>query len=177
MEIGNKIKSLRLQCSLTQEELADRCDLTKGYISQLENDLTSPSIETLMDILAALGSSLKEFFSQDTDEKVVYCEKDFITKTTPESKFTWLVSDSQKNMMEPAILVLKPGASTIEDSPHKGEEFGYVLEGEVIIKLGKKQYKASKGNAFYYECDKLHYIENTGVKTAKIIWISTPPNF
>ena len=46
MDIGNKIKMLRLQCGLTQEDLADRCELTKGYISQLENNLTSPSSET-----------------------------------------------------------------------------------------------------------------------------------
>ena len=51
MEIGLKIKNLRLTKNLTQEELADRCELTKGYISQLENDLTSPSIETLKDLL------------------------------------------------------------------------------------------------------------------------------
>ena len=56
MEIGSKIKGLRLAVGLTQEELADRCDLTKGYISQLENDLTSPAISTLEDLLAALGT-------------------------------------------------------------------------------------------------------------------------
>ena len=54
MIIGEKIKDLRLSCNLTQEELADRCELTKGYISQLENDLTSPSIATLIDILTSL---------------------------------------------------------------------------------------------------------------------------
>ena len=51
MSIGRKIKELRTKLSLTQNELADRCDLTKGYISQIENDLTSPSINTLTDIL------------------------------------------------------------------------------------------------------------------------------
>ena len=61
MDIGVKLKRLRLQCGLTQEELADRCELTKGYISQLENNLTSPSIATLMDILAVLGTVLKSF--------------------------------------------------------------------------------------------------------------------
>ena len=61
-EIGIKIKRLRTLCQLTQEELADRCELTKGYISQLENDLTSPSISTLTDILNALGTNLKDFF-------------------------------------------------------------------------------------------------------------------
>ena len=62
MELGIKIKRLRLQKNLTQEELADRCELTKGYISQLENELTSPSIATLEDILKALGTTFAEFF-------------------------------------------------------------------------------------------------------------------
>ena len=57
MEIGSKIKRLRQQLNLSQSELADRCELTKGYISQLENDLTSPSIATLMDILSSLVTS------------------------------------------------------------------------------------------------------------------------
>ena len=56
MEIGSKIKRMRLRLGLTQEELADRTELTKGFISQLERDITSPSIATLMDILEALGS-------------------------------------------------------------------------------------------------------------------------
>jgi transcriptional regulator with XRE-family HTH domain len=66
MQIGNKIKRLRLEYGLTQEELADRCELTKGYISQLERDLTSPSIATLKDILDCLGSSIPEFFNAVT---------------------------------------------------------------------------------------------------------------
>ena len=61
MELGIKIKRLRLQNDLTQEELADRCELTKGYISQLENELTSPSIQTLEDILNALGTTFADF--------------------------------------------------------------------------------------------------------------------
>ena len=62
VEIGKKIKQHRLQLDLTQEELAQRTELTKGYISQLENDLCSPSIATLEDILHVLGVSLQEFF-------------------------------------------------------------------------------------------------------------------
>lgn len=59
MKIGAKVKELRVQKGLTQEELADRTELSKGFISQLERDLTSPSIATLMDILQALGTDLK----------------------------------------------------------------------------------------------------------------------
>ena len=57
MNIGEKLKELRIQRNLTQEELADRCELSKGFISQLERDLASPSIATLKDILECLGSS------------------------------------------------------------------------------------------------------------------------
>ena len=64
MDLGGKIKQMRNQLGLTQEDLADRCELTKGYISQLENNLNSPSIATLTDILVALGSNLSEFFKE-----------------------------------------------------------------------------------------------------------------
>ena len=80
MDIGAKIKALRLQLNLSQAELADRCELTKGYISQLENDVTSPSIATLKDILAALGTDLAEFFKKEDDERVVFSADDFIEK-------------------------------------------------------------------------------------------------
>ncbi len=58
MNIGPKIKELRVMKGLTQEELADRSELSKGFISQLERDLTSPSIATLVDILNSLASTL-----------------------------------------------------------------------------------------------------------------------
>ena len=56
MDIGSKIKELRVVKGLTQEELADRAELSKGFISQVERDLTSPSIATLSDILQCLGA-------------------------------------------------------------------------------------------------------------------------
>lgn len=61
MKIGEKIKRLRVLNGLTQEELANRCELTKGFISQVERDLTSPSIATLVDILESLGTNLRDF--------------------------------------------------------------------------------------------------------------------
>jgi len=72
MNIGEKLRKLRLQRELTQEEMADRCELSKGFISQVERDLASPSIATLTDMLECLGSNLKEFFSETGDEKTVF---------------------------------------------------------------------------------------------------------
>lgn len=68
MDIGHKIKQLRIQKGLTLEELASRSELTKGFLSQTERNLTSPSIATLNDIVEALGTSLSEFFQEDKEE-------------------------------------------------------------------------------------------------------------
>ena len=57
MQIGKKIKTLRLKNELTQEELGSRTDLSKGFISQLERDMNSPSIETLFSLLEVLGTT------------------------------------------------------------------------------------------------------------------------
>ena len=70
MEIGSKLKELRVLKGLTQEELADRAELSKGFISQLERELTSPSIATLMDILQCLGTTIGDFFNESPDEQV-----------------------------------------------------------------------------------------------------------
>ena len=178
MVIGEKIKDLRLLCELTQEELADRCELTKGYISQLENDLTSPSIATLIDILSALGTDLKEFFADaDKDEKVVFSKDEFIEKITDEYKLDWLVPNSQKNEMEPIRMCLYAGKSTDEDFPHDGEEFGFVLKGELTLIIGKRRHKVKKGESFYYSAQKTHKIVNSGKTDAEFIWVSTPPSF
>ena len=80
MDIGNKLKQLRILKGLTQEELADRAELSKGYISQLERDLTSPSIATLMDILQCLGTSIGEFFNEEPEEQVVFGKSDYFEK-------------------------------------------------------------------------------------------------
>ena len=77
MDIGAKIKRIRLSNQLTLEELANRSELTKGFLSQLERDLTSPSVATLENILEALGTNLKDFFSEDEDEQIVFSKDDF----------------------------------------------------------------------------------------------------
>lgn len=177
MEIGSKLKQMRQQCGLTQEELANRCDLTKGYISQLENDLTSPSIATLTDLMVALGSSLKNFFSDDDDEQIVFTEEDFFEKEDEDQKITWLVPNSQKNEMEPILLEIKPHASLQKDVPHEGEEFGYVLEGKIEVTVGERHFKCGKNESFYFVSNKTHYIENKTDKVTKIIWVSSPPTF
>ena len=177
MEIGEKIRRLRILNNLTQEELADRAELSKGFISQLERDLTSPSILTLMDILQCLGTTPADFFSEKEPEQLVFRKADYFEKQDSELKnhICWLIPNAQKNMMEPILQIIEPGGQTYPDNPHDGEEFGYILSGTVEIHRGNDVYLAKKGEAFYFTSDKKHYISSK--RGAKLIWVSTPPNF
>lgn len=178
MDIGSKIRELRILNGLTQEELADRSELSKGFISQLENDVTSPSISTLEDILQCLGMTISEFFSRDYEPpQTVFGEDDYFEKVDEELGNTtnWIIPNAQKNIMEPIRLSLKAGGSTYPDNPHEGEEFGYVLKGEIVIVLGNERYKAKAGESFYYTPDRKHFI--TSKKGAEILWVSAPPSF
>ena len=177
MDIGLKLKELRILKGLTQEELADRAELSKGFISQLERNLTSPSIATLMDILQCLGTTTAEFFTEEPDEQVVFGKADYFEKidTDLNNEIKWIIPNAQKNRMEPILLTLEAGGETYLDNPHEGEEFGYVLQGSVIIHLGTKVYKAKKGESFYFTSDKNHYL--TSKTGAAILWVSSPPSF
>ncbi len=177
MDIGNKLKELRVLKGLTQEELADRSELSKGFISQLERNLTSPSITTLMDILQCLGTSIGEFFNEAPDEQIVFGKQDYFVKEDTEYKneIKWIIPNAQKNTMEPIYITLEAGGSTCPDTPHEGEEFGYVLQGTVSIHLGNKTYKAKKGESFYYTADKTHFLSSKNGAT--LIWVSSPPSF
>ena len=177
MDIGNKLKELRVLKGLTQEELADRSELSKGFISQLERNLTSPSITTLMDILQCLGTSIGEFFNEAPDEQIIFGKQDYFVKLDTEYKneIKWIIPNAQKNTMEPIYLTLEAGGSTCPDTPHEGEEFGYILQGTVSIHLGNKTYKTKKGESFYYTADKTHFLSSKS--GAVLIWVSSPPSF
>ena len=106
MDIGAKIKLLRIKNQLTLEELANRSELTKGFLSQVERNLTSPSIATLEDILEALGTSLGEFFSDDRDERVVFTANDYFINEQEAYDISYIVPNAQKNCMEPILIRL-----------------------------------------------------------------------
>ncbi len=179
MNIGEKIKRLRVKNSLTQEELADRCELTKGFISQVERDLTSPSIATLVDILEGLGTNLKDFFNETVDEKIVFTKDDAFESENSDLKYTlkWIIPNAQKNSMEPILIDIEPSGRSKEDMPHEGEEFGHVISGSIFIHIGEEKVRVRKGESFYYKANSNHYISNEGKTKASIIWVSTPPSF
>ncbi len=175
MEIGAKLKRLRLSKGFTQEELAERADLTKGFISLLERDRTSPSIVTLEQILNVLGVSLKQFFAEEVPSKVVFTKKERVPLyDEPEGmKSMLLIPGVEDKKIDPKIVIIKPEGETPAEDYHEGEEFGYLIEGNVELWLDDIRFKLRNGDCFYYKADRKHQVRNISKsKKAILLWIT-----
>lgn len=179
MNIGEKLRNLRLGQKMTQAELANKLGLTKGYISQIENDLTSPSMQSLFAILEALGTNVQEFFSPQENQKAIFKKDSYEVIEDPNLKhiLTKMIAHDLKYEMDPVILELNPGGQSHIHGAHSGEEFGLVLEGQILLVLNQKRYVIKKGESFYYYANQEHYLMNQSFESAKVLWISTPPMF
>lgn len=176
LDLGEKIKGLRLAAELTQEELADRAGLTRGFISQLENDQSSIQIDSLADILGALSVSLSEFFTDNSETQVIFTAKDrILLDNKGASVFELLVPGSTNNIMDPILIELAPGEQLEEHESLPGEQFGFVLKGTVSLKLGNRTYSVNKGHCFYFESNCVHQLSNEKETAARLLWVTTPP--
>ncbi|MCX6826088.1 MAG: XRE family transcriptional regulator [candidate division Zixibacteria bacterium] len=176
LEIGEKIKALRLASELTQSELATRARLTKGFISQVERDQTSISLDSLLDILEALGVTITEFFGNIGYSPAVFSPKERVSVADKGvEKFEILIPGSTNNLMDPIMIRMAPGEELPTEGPHAGEEFGYVLSGVPTLILGRKVYKLSPRHCFYFEADQSHQFVNRGKAITSFLWITSPP--
>jgi transcriptional regulator with XRE-family HTH domain len=179
LRIGEKLRRLRTETGLTQEELANRAYLTKGFISQLERDLTSPSIATLKSILDVLGLDLAEFFRDTPQPTVVGRKKARVLSSVSTDDYTvhFLLPRAMGRLMDPVLVILAKGAKTPQETSHEGEEFGFVIRGAVTLWLDTKAHKLGQGDCFYFESSTPHRVENTGKGAAKLLWVVTPSRF
>lgn len=179
MNLGKRFRQLRVQKGLTLEELASRTELTKSFLSQLERNLTTPSISTLENIVEVLGVTMSEFFSESQPQQIIFGEQDYFVDEREGMSITYVVPNAQKNRMEPLLLTLEPGGISQTIAPHEGEELGYVLQGRIVLHnlTAETSETVRKGETFYIKGEFRHCIVNRDKTTAKVLWISTPPIF
>lgn len=179
MDVGKRIKQLRMKNNFTLDELASRTELTKGFLSQLERNLTSPSLQTLEDIASALGVTMERFFKEENDVEIVFKEDDYFVDEQDKITIKWIVPNAQNNQMEPILIEIKENGMSQEIKPHKGEEFGYVLSGEIELESStlKVVEKVKTGECFYLKGNETYQLKNSKNKIARVLWVSTPPIF
>ncbi len=174
--IGHRIKKLRIQKGLTQEELGERTDLSKGYISQVERDLASPSMETFFDILEVLGCEPKDFFDKKSSEqKILYTkeEQTVYEETDDFYKLKWLVPESNEKEMESLILTLSSNSKYKTFAPSESETLCYILSGKCMLTFGEKEYIAEEEETFYFNATDEHTLSNPFDGECKVLIVAT----
>jgi len=174
MELGNKIRKLRLSLGLTQEDVAARADLARSFISQVETGKTSPTLENLERIIKAVGSDLKSFFSDYKSQKVLYKKGERVPVYDEPVGITsqMLMNEVEDKKIDALIVTLEPGAETEAEDFHEGDEFGFILQGGLTLFLDEKAYQLDEGDCFYYQADKVHQLKNnSNNRQAKLLWV------
>jgi transcriptional regulator with XRE-family HTH domain len=180
LSIGQKLAKWRKDKGMTLQQLADKADLTAAFISQIEHDKASPSIATLKSIAHALEARVIDFFADELLEDPVVTTPDMWTRVLIpgwQSDTKRMVRSVASKRMEPFLTTIKPGGKSRDPYSHPGEEFGFVLQGEITITVGNDTYTVGAMSSFYYSSLLPHSWINKGRKTCKIIWVVSPPSW
>lgn len=178
--VGNKIKSLRESKNITIEEVALRSGLSEEQIVSIENDSYLPSLGPLIKVARALGVRLGTFLDDNDELGPVICRAEELTSAI---SFSNDASEARKNMeyhslarqkagrhMEPFIIDIQPSEEQqFNLSSHEGEEFIYVLDGEVEISYGKQTHTLKKGDSIFYDSIVKHHVHGVAGKSARIL--------
>lgn len=180
--VGHKIKSIRESKSLSIEEIAERSGLSVDQILSIENDKNLPSLGPLIKVARALGVRLGTFLDDNDALGPVVCRA--IERERDNSiSFSNGAMDARKHMeyhplakqkagrhMEPFVVDINPSENReFQLSSHEGEEFIYVMEGEVEISYGKDTYVLNQGDSIFYDSIVKHHIHGAEGKAAKIL--------
>ena len=166
LDIGIKIKAVRNRKGITIAQMCDNTGLSKGFISNIENNKTSPSISTLNTIANFLNVPLP-YLLLEKDQQMRVVRKDARTKSSFNNlKVEHLTSKGGLRMM---IVEFPPGASIGEPHSHEGEECHLVLEGRILAEQGEDSEIAEKGDSFSWNASVPHFVKNIGDVPAKVL--------
>jgi len=162
--IGESIRKLRMQSGLTQQEIADRCELTKGMISKIENGKVVPAVGTLQRIAKALGvkvSALMEAKETGGTRLTLdpFANLDGFTRTSKGYRI-FSTAGSPGQIMHPILIYAKKGELRPHEVVHQGEEYIHVLEGEMVFTVGGEHFLLRAGDSLYFDGMQKHGIHS-----------------
>ena len=180
--VGSRVRELRKAKGITLQQLADAADISVGYLSQIERDLSRLPIGILTRLADHLGVHLHWFFhggSGTSDD-----DRDIVVRAGQGRRLTFPgigISDEllSPNLLGPLEVVrstLAPGADS-EFYTHQGHEAGVVLDGELDLWVGDRHLRLSAGDTFSFASTEPHRCANTTAAPVVVLWIVTPPHY
>ncbi len=179
MELGNRLRARRQEMGLSLRELAQRVDLTASFLSQIERDLASPSIESLRKISDALEVPIFHFLVEPEAKSPVVRRDERALLRLPGSNLTYqLMTPDLNRKMEVFLAEREPGEEKITIPLRQDtEEYIYILQGQLEIQLGEDVYLLGQGDSIYFNGTLLRRLASRGDTTLRFISVITPPIF
>jgi len=182
--LGIRLHHARMVRGITLKQLAAEADCSESMLSKIENDRAAPSFGTLHRIATALGTNISELYapvdakgdqvvSRAGERPVLMTDN---LRTGKGLELERLIPYSREHLLQGNIHRIAPGGGS-EAIVHAGEEIGYVLEGEIELVIDGRRFRAGRGDSFHFRSELPHAYRNIGSKTARVLWISTPPTF
>jgi len=180
--LGSRIRGLRKRRGMTLAELARLSELTAGYISQLERNLSYPSIPALFNIARSLGVTIQWFFASEAstapeDRGFVVRRQSRLSVHYEDGVVDQLLTPQPNRQLEMLHSRFPPGAYSQESYSHEGEEAGYVLSGRFELWVGERHFLLEEGDSFSFPSQEPHRYGNPGEVDTVVIWVITPPTF
>jgi len=177
VSVGKRLQALRLEIGLSQRALAEMSGLNFNTLSLIENEKTSPNVNTLQQLADALGIPITAFFEKVRENNRICYQK---SGERQKSSFAHgQIEDLGGGMAlgeaTPLLLILDPHtASEISPISHSGQEFIYSLEGQLSVSIGKDVYKLYPGDSLIFDAHMPHYCENAGDTVSRSILVVSP---
>ncbi len=188
LSLGAKIREQRKARNLTLTEMAEQCDMSPSFLSQIERDKANPSVATLKTIAQVFGVSLGSFFEEEdstsdrpqpaeTLAKVVRADQRKLLIYPGSGIRNELLSPDLQRAIQLMWIVMPPGTDTGNFLVHEGEECGIVLQGTVEIWVGDEHHILNAGDAIYHPSSVPHRSRNIGETDVIMVGAITPPSF
>ncbi len=179
MQIGAKIRQVRMGQGLTLRQVAEKVGLTRAAISQIERDRSNPSIGTLKAIADALGITMGSLFDTTHPPRSLLVQPSQRKVLSPRRGITYyLLTPDLNGRVQFILSEYQVGASTGDvHYTHPGEECGLVLQGRLELQVGDETYVLKAGESIRFDCAIPHRLTNIGKTLLRCIWAISPPSF
>jgi DNA-binding transcriptional MerR regulator/mannose-6-phosphate isomerase-like protein (cupin superfamily) len=175
IQVGKHLRRLRLKSGRSLASVAKSCGVSVGFLSALERSHMSASVGTLRRIAKFYHVNILNFFGPGAPKPVVRANERKRLEAGRGVRMELLAWGDV--MMEPHLFRIAPGAGSGESYSHEGEEFIFVLRGQMTISLEGREYLLRRGDSFYFQSKTEHRWTNPGKSETHLLWINTPPTF
>ena len=186
-DFAKKIKDIRTRQDMSIEDLAERSGVKQEVLEAMEDGEVIPSLTPLTKMARALGVRLGTFLDDTpelgpvitrggkTENSLYFSGREDVTNATTNLEFHSLGAGKIDRNIDPFLIDIEFEEGEKELSSHEGEEFIYVLEGQIEVIYGKDTFTIGEGDTIFYDSAVPHHLHATGEDSAKILAVLYTP--